>query len=80
MPAAMYRTKTHRHDFATGKTHTHERPRTLDEQAEIDDDADALLAEAGIAPRSRGRVYCLEVPTGIPDLNHILKLIAGRAW
>lgn len=79
VPAGMQMTKTYSHDSATGKTHAHERPRTQDEQADIDDDADSLLAEAGIAPRPRGRFYYLEMPTGISDLNHILKLIAERA-
>ena len=79
MPTGTHRTKAYCHVPATDKTYTHDRPRTQEEQTEIDDDADALLAEAGIAPRPRGRVYYLEVPTGNSNLQDILKLIVQRA-
>lgn len=41
-----------------------ERPRTSEEQATVDEDIEAELADAGLPLRPRGYVWCLQLPDG----------------
>ncbi|MCQ3810121.1 MAG: hypothetical protein KTV68_06155 [Acidimicrobiia bacterium] len=78
-PVGSYQTMTYCYYPAADRSDTHKRTRTQEEQTEIDNDIDALLAEVGITPRPRGRVHYLEMPTGIFDLKEILESITARA-
>ena len=79
VPTGSYETMTYCYYQAADNFYTQERPRTQEEQTEVDNDVDALLAEADITPRPTGRVYYLKMPTGISDLNEILELVTIRA-
>ncbi|MCD4536554.1 DUF5956 family protein [Nocardioides sp. cx-169] len=52
-----------------------ERPRTPQEQSDVDDDLDDLLAEAGAPPRPRGRRWFVRLP---PDRD--LKASLNEWW
>ncbi|WP_193612276.1 DUF5956 family protein [Nocardioides lijunqiniae] len=48
----------------SGTQDTWTRPRTPQEQADVDDDLDHLLADAGVPARPRGRRWYLRLPPG----------------
>ena len=52
---------------AAGTTHRSERARTPTDQAEIDDDADAYLKDAGVPARPRGFRWFLRFPPRCAD-------------
>ncbi len=54
--------------IANGGTSSYVRPRSLQEQREVDDDIDEYLHFAGIPPRPRGFRWFVEIPEGLtPD-------------
>jgi hypothetical protein len=56
----------------SGQTSTWERPRTAQEQSDVDDDLDSLLADAGVPPRPRGRRWFVRLPADV-DLESSLR-------
>ncbi|MQA09892.1 MAG: hypothetical protein GEU98_15335 [Pseudonocardiaceae bacterium] len=48
--------------------------------AEVEADSNTLMAEAGIAPRPRGRLWLLHPPAGRRTLDAVLEAITERAY
>jgi len=66
--------------FADGRQQRTSQPYTEADQAEIDEDINAYLEEAGIAPRPPGFRWFIRVPAAIKDADSFYRCVCSEMY